>query len=85
MLGLTRWDSGQRMDVSTAGGQAAVPAYRYHARLELFGKVVDCPVHLQVLPRNPLYVGLLGREAFFDEFGFGFWEGTGELFATTSP
>jgi hypothetical protein len=85
LLGLPRWDVGPLVEVSTAGGQGKVAAHRYQARLELFGKSIDCPVNLQILPRNPLYLGLLGREVLFEGFGFGFWEGTGELFATTSP
>jgi len=85
LLGLNQWDQGQRVDTLTAGGTNPVAVYRYQARIELFGKIVDCPVHLAQLPRNAPYVGLLGREAFFDEFGFGFWESTGELFATAAP
>jgi hypothetical protein len=37
------------------------------------------------MPPNPLFHGLLGRETVFNEFGFGFWESTHELFVTTSP
>jgi hypothetical protein len=85
LLGLQSWDQGQQVQTQTAGGANPVVVYRYHARIELLGKVVDCPVHLAQMPVNPLYVGLLGRETLFDEFGFGFWESTGELFATTSP
>jgi hypothetical protein len=85
MLGLSAWDVGQQVDTLTAGGAQPVPAYQYTATLELFGKSVQCPVHLQVLPVNPLYVGLLGRETFFEQFGFGFWESSGELFATNTP
>jgi hypothetical protein len=85
LLGLTNWDSGQPVQVSTAGGAQSITAYRYQARFELLGKPIDCPVHLQVLPRNPLYVGLFGREDIFDLFGFGFWESTAELLVTGTP
>ena len=85
LLGAAAWDVGTPVDVATAGGAAPVRQYAYRARLELFGKTVDCPVHLADLPANPLYVGLLGRDGVFDEFGFGFWESTGELHATAAP
>lgn len=85
LLGLTRWDSGMPAETLTAGGANPVRVYRYQARIEFFGKAVDCPVQLAELPRNPLYQGLLGREGVFREFGFGFWESTTELFATLTP
>lgn len=85
LLGVPSWDAGELRQVGTAGGAQPVPAYRYPATLELFGKVVECPVHLQVLARNPLYVGLLGREQLFEAFGFGFWESAQELYATATP
>jgi hypothetical protein len=85
MLGLQRWDEGQAIETQTAGGKQSVTVYRYNARLEVFGKVIDCPVHLADLPTNPLYVGLLGREGLLNSFGFGFWESTTELLATVSP
>lgn len=85
LLGVASWDSGQPQPTLTAGGADPVPAYRYEATLEFLGKVVRCPVHLQVLPRNPLYVGLFGREQIFQEYGFGFWEKTQELHVTLNP
>lgn len=85
LLGLTSWDSGDPQDVSTAGGANPVRAYRYQVTLELLGKVIQCPVNLQILPRNPLYMGLFGREQVFHEFGFGFWEKTHELYVTLNP
>jgi len=84
ILGLHSWDQGEPVNTNTAGG--TVTAYKYRATLEIFGKVIDCPVHLlQLLPQNPLFCGLLGRDTIFQEFGFGFWESTHELYATTSP
>ena len=85
LLGLTSWDSGDPQDVSTAGGADPVRAYRYQVTLELLGKIIRCPVNLQILPRNPLYLGLFGREQVFYEFGFGFWEKTHELYVTLTP
>jgi hypothetical protein len=46
---------------------------------------VQCPVNLQVLPQNPLYMGLFGRDQIFQEFGFGFWERSHELYVTLNP
>ena len=85
LLGLQSWDSGVPQNVATAGGVNSVQAYRYQATLELFGKVVQCPVNLQILPRNPLYLGLFGREQIFQEFGFAFWESTHDLHLTLAP
>jgi len=85
LLGLERWDSGPAVEVVTAGGAEVVVAHRYRVRLELLGKTVDAAVNLQALPHNPLFVGLLGREDVFEQFGFGFWESTGELLATVTP
>ena len=85
LLGVPSWDSGEPERTLTAGGEEPVVAYRYEATLEFLGKAVRCPIHLQVLPRNPLYVGLFGREQIFQEFGFGFWERTHELYATLNP
>lgn len=85
LLGVPSWDSGELQTTLTAGREDAVPAYRYQASLEFLGKVVQCPIHLQVLPRHPLYVGLFGREQVFQEFGFGFWEKTQALYVTLTP
>ena len=85
LLGLSSWDVGAVQNVSTAGGENPVEAYRYEVRLEFFGKEVQCPIHLQKLPRSPLYQGLFGREQIFEEFGFGFWEGAKELYVTLQP
>lgn len=84
-LGLAAWDLGQPRFVNTAGGAAPVTVYEYTARLELFGKAVDCPVHLAMLPQHPLYAGLFGRAQMFEQFGFGFWESAAELYVTLSP
>ena len=83
MLGLQSWDQGQKVDVATASGQAA--AYQYTATLEIFGKLIQCPIHLLQMPPNPLFNGLLGRDTVFNEFGFGFWESTSELLVTPTP
>jgi len=83
LLGVPSWDSGIHQQSATAAGIA--PTYAYRARLEFLGKAVDCQVNLTRLPPNPLFVGLLGREQVFDEFGFGFWERNRELYVTTSP
>jgi hypothetical protein len=85
-LGLSRWDEGQAEQVTTAGGPDATTVYRYQASIELLGKaIMDCPLHLADLPVNPLYVGLLGRKQFFDQFGFGFWERDHVLYVTLNP
>ena len=85
LLGVPSWDSGQLVSVNTAGGELPVQAYLYQVRLEFLGKAVDCAVHLQKLPRNPLYMGLFGREQVFEAFGFGFWEKARELYVTLYP
>lgn len=85
LLGIPSWDSGQPTDVLTASGNRPVQAYRYQAKLEFLGKVVDCPIHLLEMPANPLYVGLFGREQAFEAFGFGFWENAHELYVTLHP
>lgn len=85
LLDVPSWDSGVPQQVATAGGAASVQAYRYQVNLELLGKTVQCPVHLQELPQNPLYSGLLGRDTIFQHFGFGFWESSSELYATLNP
>lgn len=84
LLGLQSWDQGELVSTGTGGG--IVPAYRYMAELEIFGKVINCPVHLlPTFPVNPLFCGLLGRDTVFEEFGFGFWESTHELYVTANP
>ena len=83
MLGLQSWDQGQRINVGGIGG--VVDAYAYTFTLEIFDKIIDCPIHLIQLPPNPLFHGLLGRNTLFDEFGFGFWENTKELYVTSFP
>lgn len=85
LLDLTSWDVGEPTQSQTAGGQDPVRAYRYEVTIEFFGKVIQCPVHLQELPQNPLFVGLFGRETIFQEFGFGFWENVKELYVTVNP
>jgi hypothetical protein len=83
LLGLQSWDQGQPMQTATASN--VVTAYQYNATFEIFGKTINCPIHLLPLPTNPLYHGLLGRDNVFNEFGFGFWESTHELFITENP
>lgn len=82
-LGATTWTDGEPVSVATAGGE--ITAYRFIARLEVLGKVLECPVDLQELPWSEWYHGLLGREAVFEHFGFGFWEKDHELLITASP
>ena len=82
-FGLQSWDQGQAIQTSTASG--VINAYQYTGTLEIFGKIINCPIHLMPIPPNPLYLGLLGRDTVFKEFGFGFWESTNELFVTSSP
>jgi len=84
LLGLQSWDQGQLVETGTGGGIAN--AYKYTADLEVFGKAIQCPVHLlATLPYHPLFCGLLGRDTIFDQFGFGFWESTHELYVTANP
>ncbi len=85
LLGVPSWDSGDLQQTFTAGGANPVQAYRYQATLELLGKAIRCPVHLQILPQHPLYLGLFGREQIFEEFGFGFWERAHEIYVTLNP
>jgi hypothetical protein len=84
LLGLHSWDEGELVKTGTGGGIA--DAYRYMADLEIFGRAIHCPVHLlATLPFNPFYCGLLGRDTIFNEFGFGYWESTLELYVTDNP
>lgn len=85
LLGIPSWDSGDLQQTFTAGGANPVQAYRYQTTLELLGKAIQCPVHLQILPQHPLYLGLFGREQIFEEFGFGFWERAHEIYVTLNP
>jgi hypothetical protein len=85
ILGLTSWDSGEPRQVATASGSGLIQAYRYYTNLEIFGRRIRCPVHLQRLPENTGFMGLLGREEIFQEFGFGFWEKTHQLYVTLNP
>ena len=85
LLDVGSWDFGTLQQVGTAGGAAPVTAHRYQATLEVLGRTVQCPVILMELPPNPAYLGLLGREAVFEHFGFGFWESSSELYATLNP
>lgn len=84
LLGLQSWDQGEKVITGTGGG--IVDAYKYMAELEVFGKSIQCPIHLlPTLSYNPLFCGLLGRDTIFNEFGFGFWENTHELYVTANP
>lgn len=84
LLGLTSWDQGVSVDTGTGGGRAT--AYEYNGQLEIFGKTINCPIHLlATLQPHPLFCGLLGRHTIFEQFGFGFWEKTCELHVTTNP
>ncbi len=83
ILGLSSWDEGEQVLVAGVGGSQV--GYQYTATLEIFEKVVTCPIILLQLPDNPLYQGLLGRDTIFDEFGFGFWESARELYVTKNP
>ena len=86
LLGLSSWDVGARVETATGGGEAPVDVYRYEGIvLEVLGKTLTCPVQLIPMPPNPFYVGLLGRETVFQEFGFGFWESTKQLYVTSAP
>jgi hypothetical protein len=83
-LGLSSWDEGVKVEVVGIGGK--VSNYRYNVTLEVFGKRIDCPIDLaQTLAPNPLFVGLLGRDTIFKEFGFGFWESIHNLYVTENP
>jgi hypothetical protein len=84
LLGLNAWDVGQAVQTTTANRNITV--YSYNANLELFGKIIHCPIHLsQGIQNNPIYMGLLGRHTVFNEFGFGFWESSQELYVTDNP
>jgi hypothetical protein len=84
LIGLQRWDEGQPVQPGTGGGQITV--YEYTATIELLGKLITCPVWLNnQFPSNPYFVGVLGRDTVFNEFGFGYWESTRELYVTENP
>lgn len=83
LLGLTSWDQGQRVEIGTAAGQSE--AYQYDVTIEVFGKVINCPIQLIKMAANPLVQGLLGRDTVFKEFGFGFWEKDRELHISLAP
>lgn len=84
LLGLLSWDEGLKVQTNTCGGN--VDAYQYTTTIEVFGKSIRCPIQLlRTLPYHPLFCGLLGRDTVFNEFGFGFWESTHEIFVTESP
>ncbi len=85
LLDLPSWDVGQPAWAQTAGGQNPVRAYRYEVTIEFLGKTIQCPVNLQELPPNDLFVGLFGRDQVFHEFGFGYWENVQELYVTVNP
>ena len=83
-LGIPSWDSGERVSAAVAKGTA--DAYRYHdIEVEFFGKRVRCTIQLMEIGRHPMFQGLFGRSGIFQEFGFGFWESTGELYVATDP
>jgi hypothetical protein len=84
LIGLQRWDEGIPVRSSTGGGEVTV--YQYKATLEILGKSLECPIHLSAsIVTPPSFVGLLGRDTVFNEFGFGFWERTHELYVTVNP
>ena len=85
ILGLSDWNVGQSLHVETVGSSNTEQVYLYHATFEFFGKTIDCPVVLTRMPPNPLYHGLFGRAQIFEEFGFGFWENTHELYVNLNP
>lgn len=83
LLGLHSWNQGRAVGTNTAGGH--VTAYEYTATLDVLGKNITCPIHLMDVRFPPLFVGLLGRNTVFNQFGFGFWESTRELYVTNNP
>ncbi len=85
LLGLSRWDEGEALLTHTVS-PTPTTVYQYEATLEFLGKVVaNCPVQLAQLSKHPLFVGLLGRQQMFEEFGFGFWEKDHVLYVTGTP
>jgi hypothetical protein len=84
LLGLHSWNQGTPVAKDTGGGR--VTDYEYRADVEVFGKIINCPIHLsQTLRTPPLFCGLLGRDTIFENFGFGFWESAHELYVTANP
>jgi len=83
LLGLQSWNEGQLVPSAGLGG--TLDTYRYTGTFEIWGKTIECPIHLAPLPDHPLFSGLLGREVVFNEFGFGFWESAHELYVTATP
>lgn len=82
LLGAESWTDGEPENVATPGGTCM--AYRFTAQLEVLGKILECPVNLMDFD-FPGCAGLLGREAIFEHFGFGFWESDHQLLITTNP
>jgi|SRR3972149_3669457 len=83
LLGLTSWDQGTKIQTATAS--AVVDVFQYRCTIEVFGKQINCPVNLMHLPQNPLYCGLFGRDTVFENFGFGFWESSHEIYVSLTP
>jgi hypothetical protein len=86
LFGVHSWDSGQRVTIGSVGSAQDREGYLYQSvPMQVFGRTIDSRVVLTELPENPLFLGLFGRVLAYEHFGFGFWEGTRELFATENP
>jgi hypothetical protein len=85
LVGARSWTKGQKGTSATAGGKKRVTYYQFHADVSFLGKTINCPVNLMRMQVNPLWMGLCGRAAFMEQYGFGFWESARELYVTTAP
>lgn len=70
--------------VGTAGKRQASSAQVTTGRMEFLGKAMNVKVLLLPMKSSPLWAGLFGREC-FDQFGFGYWQSSGELHVTLTP
>lgn len=70
--------------VGTAGKRRPTLAKVTTGQMEFLGKAMNCRVLLLPMNSSPLWAGLFGREC-FDQFGFGYWQSTGELHVTLTP
>lgn len=82
MLGITKSGPGIPQYSNTANGVARGMLYE-GVQIEVFGKKVLCPVVLLPTQFPSFYQGLLGRQALYQYFGFGFWEKESKLYIST--
>ena len=70
--------------IAAVGHSNSISCPRTSGQIEFLGVSMDCSIILSLIPPNPLWAGLFGREC-FQQFGFGFWESTNKLYETLQP